>query len=556
MESEPAIIAVQPQAGRRSFAARWFILCAVAVVFTAMQMQFSRERFRLAEPPSFDDVTYFNDALARLDLAYDRGWAACVFSFYRTPPHSVVSSAMALVAFLVFGIRDWAPYLLNGLIVLAFLGCVDYFMRPTRLWQRAVAIGMVLCVPMLGITVRDFRPDNAWGLAAAMAVILPLRGRFVGGSWRYQLAAGAWAAAALLCKPSICPLTLLTVFLSWIGASICDRVADPQNFSWRRACVAWLIAALPMLVLAAPFFLLDARGLLAYIAAGSFKIDPKVVGMRGDWKDKALYYINGPAGDYMLQSQIPVIATVLAVGVVDVLWQTIRGGAEQRIRCFRVVGLGIVAFVAYLTPTLVGVNSPFFGAQFQTLAVLGMVLVFRMFLLPGRNALGSVFGSVLLVSCAVASFLLASFPTAWTSPADNVAGLSRARVMHTIESIIVQNAAPTNNVFFTATGAMSGSTMRYLFRQDGLHIPVTDGVEGTLSGDPVRMQRSFDSADFVVAAENGVGEFNPGLPGLPWDQSLQMIRQRPDFHQIASVRSGTGKYFFIFERTRPAGSRD
>jgi hypothetical protein len=202
------------------------------------------------------------------------------------------------------------------------------------------------------------------------------------------------------------------------------------------------------------------------------------------------------------------------------------------------------------------VNSPFFGAQFQTLMVLGMVIVFRKFLSPGRGVLGQLFGSILLVISAGVLFSLAGFPTAWTSPPDNVAGRSRARVMHAIESIILQNAAPTDRVFLTGTGALSGSTMRYLFRQNDLHIPVTDGVEGTLSGDPARVERSYDSADFVVAAENGVGEFNPGLPGLSWDQTLQMIRQRPDFHQIASVKSGSGKYFFIFERTRPLGSRD
>jgi hypothetical protein len=72
-----------------------------------------------------------------------------------------------------------------------------------------------------------------------------------------------------------------------------------------------------------------------------------------------------------------------------------------------------------------------------------------------------------------------------------------------------------------------------------------------LIDDPKAYDAEYNRCDFVVAAESGVAEFESILPSYKiLDQTLQIIRDRPDFEQVGSVRSTSGKRFFLFEAAR------
>lgn len=549
-QTGPDITIAAPPVNGWGRAARWGLLFAAALVFTLIQIQYSFGQYRLAQAPFYDDVVYFCDALGRLDIAYDRGLWPMLHSFISDPAHSPYSCVMALAGFLIFGIRDWAPYLMNSLLVLTLLACVDYFMRGARVWQRILVIGIVLCIPLSGIMVLDCRPDTAWGLAAAMAVLLPLRGPFIGASWRQQLAVGVWFAAALICKPPTSPLTVLSVAIAWIGATICDRLADPNGFSLKRIARAWLIAALPILFLAAPLYVLDAHQIAQYITSSIWGVHPRLFDEAQSWKDKLLFYVNGFAGDLMFHRQFYMIAIVLALGAILVMWGAIRSANAQRIRFYRMLALGITCFVTYLIPTRLGVTNPFFGAQFQSLMVLGMVIVLRMLLVRADRLSAKLFGIAVLLICAGSAVANATFIVPWSVPAGSSIALNNSRVIQSVGNVLLDNSKDGDKIFFTATGWLNCRTMQYVLRQDGTTVQTTDNA---LSADPQLFKARMTWADFVVAAESGVDEFDSRQPGLDFDQSLKIIQGHKDYHQIASVASGSGKQFFIFQRTRPAG---
>jgi hypothetical protein len=537
--------------GRRwTSGARWLVLAAAALLFTLIQVRFSFDQYRLAQAPFYDDVVYFCDALARLDVLYNQGCAPMLRTFIAIPAHSPYSTIMALLGFLIFGIKDWAPYMMNCLLVLALLACVDYLMRGTKIWQRLLVCLIVLCIPLSGIMVLDCRPDLAWGLAAAMAVLLPLRGPFVGAPRRYQLAAGIWCAAALICKPTICPLTLFSVGIAWIAATICDRLADPEHFSFKRVRTAWLFAILPVVVLASPVYF-NARDILDYIHLSLHGPGPNFWGSPKTTSAKILFYVSGFAGDQMFHHQLHLILIVLALGAIVVIWRAIRDGNPARVRLYRMIALGLICFITWLIPTLLDVANPFFGTQFQTLMILGMVLVLRMLLIHAKGLASKGFAIAFLLLCTWGAIQNASFVVPWRVP--SALARNNAKVLHDVEQVLLHHAATDDHVFFTATGWLNCRTMQYVLRQDGTMVQTTDSA---FSVDPKLLWARMNWADFIIASDSGVTEFDTRQPGLPFDQSLQLARQRKDFVQIAAVPCETGKRFFIFQRTRPLLPQD
>jgi hypothetical protein len=408
---------------------------------------------------------------------------------------------------------------------------------------------MVLCIPLAGVMVLDFRPDTAWGLAAAMAVIVPLRSGFVRGSWRYHLACGGWFAAALLFKPPMFPLTLTSVMLAWFLATICDWIENPAAFSIKSVARAWLVCLLPPLLLALPHYLNDWRSIYDYTFATTFGSGRKAASMSGGLMARIRFFVDGGGGGFIFYTHIKMILAVLCFGVFYVAARAIGGGRDNRIRLLRIIALGAVAFYCYLTPTVVGLANPFFGAQFQTLMVLGMFLVLRMFLASPNRPRARIFGNLTLLVCTVLAVHHATFPETWSYRTGSPTVRNNTRVIREVEQIVLQHTVPQDWVFLTATGWLNSQTLQYVTRQDGRWLNITDS--GSQSEDPAVYLRAFAFVNIVIAAEPGVNEFNKDRPGLPWDQTLAMIRQRSEFHQIGEVRSGSGKFFFIFQRNVP-----
>jgi hypothetical protein len=91
----------------------------------------------------------------------------------------------------------------------------------------------------------------------------------------------------------------------------------------------------------------------------------------------------------------------------------------------------------------------------------------------------------------------------------------------------------------------------YYYRRDTLHAFNIDC--NAFSDDVSAHQKEFETADYVIASESGNGEAYAEFvkSGLVQDQTLALIRANPDFKQIASFPTLTGKSYFLFRRTRP-----
>ncbi|HWE04191.1 MAG TPA: methyltransferase domain-containing protein [Tepidisphaeraceae bacterium] len=536
--------ATPPPPKRNGRVARWLALGIAAILFTLINIRYSMERGRLSRPPTYDDISYFIDALSRVPIIYGQSVGAWVGNYIQTPPHSPYSSYLALAGYVLFGIKDWAPYALNAFLILALLWSVDHLMRGARIWQRLSAGMFVLSIPLAANMVTEFRPDLAWALCAAMAVILPLRRSLVDASWKRQMAAGAWCAAALLTKTSIFPLTLMTVGAAWLLGAICDRLEKGSQVTLKRVIGAWLVCAVPIVLFALPHYIVDFAGVRDYIGQTLSGKERELWSVPGDRAAQLRYYIDGVGGGYMLGGYIKILAVVLAVGFVALA----RGAMTRRrdfIRLLRAASLAFIAFIAYAIPAVNPVKNPFFGSEFQVLLVLGAVLAMRM-LLVGENPKKSTgFGIVLLLASTGLGLAAWRFPP----PFDGEMTANTNRVVHSIERIIFDNASANANVFVTSAGRVNSSTLFYLSRQDGKQVDATDVHRLT---DLNLYKRRYEQADLVVAAEPGVDEFENWLPSYNiLGQTLRLLRESPDFHEVGSVASQSGKHFYVFAR-RPA----
>jgi hypothetical protein len=235
---------------------------------------------------------------------------------------------------------------------------------------------------------------------------------------------------------------------------------------------------------------------------------------------------------------------VIALGALALAVRALRH-PEDREKLLRAACLGFITFVAYLVPTLVGLGNPFFGAEFQVLLVLGAVMVMRMFAVNAQAWGLGVAGQLPLVGAVLAALLLSrGFP-----PRDWAGRQGRDYnvVVRNVADLVYDKAPPEARVFLTGTGWVNSDTLQYLSRRRGKKFVFTDAP---FSDDVSDQIHGFDGAEFVLAAESGVGEFNTWTPSSKvFDQSLAALRARTDFHEVGSVRSETGRWFYLFGQT-------
>ena len=438
---------------------------------------------------------------------------------------------------------------MNSALILALLWSTDYLLRGGKLRHRVLACAYVLTVPFAANAVVEFRPDFLWGLAAAMAIILPLRTSMLAASNRYLLACGVWCAIALLAKPATSPLTLFTVGLAWLLAVVCAYLDSDRTLSFERSARILAVCALPAFLLAGPHYLVDCRGIYNYIVINSFGPHKNLWHRPGGWTFQAGYFFIYDGGKFMLGAQAWVLVAITIGGFLMVIGdRKIRGDRFRRAVC-----LGIVTVACYVFIAINPHKNPYFGAEFAALMVLGCVVVLRMLVtnltgrLPGRWA------NWAIVAVMIAGLIGWRFPPALTIPGSEFTAQSNATV-RSISACVFDNIPLRGGVFVTGFGWVNSGAISYLVRQRGKIVASADFHR---ENDLQFCRRALDDADVVVAAQSGVAEFRTELPSYDvLDQTLAMTRARPDLRQVGAVRSRTGKFFFVFARAATFGGWD
>lgn len=338
---------------------RVLIWLVVAILFSVIQIQHSLNRGQLSLPPSYDDVSYFNDALGRLNIFYEKDFGGLLLDYVKNPPHSPISTLLAFVGFLIFGIQDWAPALMNFVVIFAVLLFVDYLGTGLNYgWKIFVSLSGLIWL-LMGHAVIEFRPDIFCGIITAMGVILIAEKPWVNISNVRQKIIGALVGLALLIKPVIFPVTLLLIFVAICLRILTDRFILKIPRDLKKLLLDSKVFVLYVIFVSAPYFIFGWKDTIEYIYQNQFVDLEKVWGMHAlPFIERINYYVMGEGGSMMMKNDLYVWVWLIVVAFVIIAYKKMW---KEMVHLPALVG---TITVAYAIVTISSHKSPFLGVVF------------------------------------------------------------------------------------------------------------------------------------------------------------------------------------------------
>jgi hypothetical protein len=289
----------------------WIACLVIMAIRTAALIRHSYQYGRLSGPPVYDDVTYFHDAMSRLQFAYRDGLGRLIHDMVVTPPHAPWSTTAAMLGFSLSGGELYAPYVVNAVAVWILLASVVTILPLPA--TAAICIFVVASLtPLVDWTITTFHPDMVMGLAVATTCThLIFNTRVTTSLWRTILL-GVLGAGCMLSKPTAFPA--IVALLGFAGAlSLVHELLVPSSDQpVRRRVVARLRFVSLVLVIAAigfmPYAVMAWHDLTSYIYMVMWgKRD--VFALNLDLRDYLLYY---PRMDMTLMASAGVAMAVVA----------------------------------------------------------------------------------------------------------------------------------------------------------------------------------------------------------------------------------------------------
>lgn len=520
---------------------RPLIWVAITAAFTAMVIQYSFQHGKLAMYPFYDDVSYFMDALVRLQELYTGGWRHLARAMVERPPHSVFSCVLALGAYIVLGTQDWVPYAANGVIILGLAGVLNFLAHGLPRWQRLLLFLIVLTVPICQNAVYEFRPDIASALCAAAGGAVLLSRPFTAGAWQHRVGAGAMFGLSMLIKTPTFPLTMAVLFVCVAAAVAADALIDRRmpRLEPLAISVAQTVGAAVLVPL--PFYAFQLRQIIAYIWEPIFGSTKDLWATPLTPREHVLYYLTGEGGSLMLSSHLYLLGAILVAGFALAIV------FSRRDVVVRLAGFCLAAGAAFAIPTKMRVKQPFFGTTFDWLLIFAGLYVLLWVCQRGHRVIaGGILAVVLLGAVGISHFV----PELYKPGGANV--VQRRRIISSVYNALRQyNVGDRARIYMTTTGYVNAAVLDYLNLQQGL--PAFNIAEQPYSPDLKLHESEMDKSDYVIASEQGNSEsFGNFIPsGNMQDATLAHIRANPDFAEIAAIPTQNEKRFFVFKRVPP-----
>jgi hypothetical protein len=532
--SIPAL--VSPQS--RSHPLLWLLITAG---FTALVIQWSFQHGKLAMYPFYDDVSYFMDALVRLQELYTGGVRHLARGLMDRPPHSIFSCLLALISYILLGTHDWAPYAANGVIILALAGILNYLARGLPLWQRLILFLFVLTVPICQSAVYEFRPDIASALCAAAGAAVLLVQPFTTSSWKHRAAGGALFGLAMLIKTPTFPLTMAVLFTTLAVAILADAILLKPSLKYEQIAIAAGQTFVASILVASPVYIFQFREIIAYIYEPIFGKTKDLWASHMSLREHLFYYLTGDGGALMLSYHIYLLLAVIAAGfalaVVFSRWDVV----------VRLAGFCAVTAVAYAVPTIMHVKQPFFATTFDWLLIFAAVFALLWVCVSGhRLASGVILGATLTAALAITHFI----PELYQPGGANV--VQRRRIISSVYNALLSHSVGTKaRVYMTTTGYVNAAVLDYLNLQQGMS--AFNFAEQPYEPDLKVHEAEMEKSDYVIASEQGNSEsFGDFIPsGNMQEQTLAYVRNNPNFAEIAAIPTQNEKRFFVFKRVPP-----
>jgi hypothetical protein len=455
---------------------------------------------RMASPITHDDVNYFILGIQRIQLLRIQGFHALLEYFIHYTEHSPFLTYQATLAYLLFGINDWAPYASNIVLLAVYLGVAAHLLRDTPLALLAACLLSLIAFPASSDIIVEFSPEIVSSLFTALGVLLTLRLPLLDAPFGARFRAGLCFGLGFFAHPVASAFTFIAL-LATIGW-ICLRDIVFAGEKKRLAIVSRQLILILLLSLWLPLLYMAPRYQVYWAYFDRTILNPTT---RSMWvpnitpRQHLTFYVFGPGGRFMFGNRFLGCLAIIGTGCAAAWWR------HDTRSLLRQAELLLLAVVFWLVPTLSPVKTEqyafCFGFTIALLTILGLRSIYQIF--PGR------FG--ILAAWAIACLFLISDVSHYPVPNTPQTLVDRNFAFGTVyrlKAVLFGNATNYHGtkVYQTNIGAYAPNILQYyMLKQD----PALDWdfASKWQSPDP-EVQLKFIQAsqeDFVIASARNNG---------------------------------------------------
>jgi hypothetical protein len=519
------------------------IVVAAALLIAAAAMSRSFYDGRMASPVTHNDVNYFLIGIRDVVMLREHGVLAIIDNFIHGAEHAPIASYQAMLAYLIFGINDWAPYASNLVYVLLLLGVAAYLVRGCPFVVLVAAMATVIAMPLTSSTLMEFAPELVCSLFTAIGALLMLRLPLIGAPLGARFRAGVCFCLGFLAHPSAFAFTLIAV-LGTVGLMFLRDVVFVRKSRIGRLLSESALNVVLSTWLAGLYMIPRFETYWAYFYRTT--LNPAT---RSRWVDAGMslhqhvtYYLFGTGGQFMFGNRLWGCSAIIACGIAAAAWRHDRQSTARQIE------LLLVAILFWSIPTLSPVKVPFFAAAFGYafifLTVMALPSIFD--ILPARVGMSAVSSIALLLLVSDTSHLY--IPNTPQTPVERDFDFG---AINRLKADLFGNATYSQSVkvYMTNVGAYANNILEYyMLKVDpSLH---WDFGAGFFIPDPSEQLGYIHShqEDFVIA-----GHFNNGFTYFPWAQPaeepvLSAMSRDPDYMPIDRFYGPNGRTVTVFQR--------
>lgn len=503
---------------------------------------------RWSRDAEYDDIGYYLRAYYYAENIRAEGVTGGIKSYWESPPHSPYSNFVATTGFLIFGYRNWAPLVVNFILLIG-AAAITFFLFPWRkTWMGLLAVVGVLLTPTMFEATDNFRPDFAYGwvLALSSALLFRCLGEKRQDLW--PIAAVA-TAGAFLVKTSTLPLTVVVIGASTLlglaraGWNLRHPLRDLPRFSGTLAKLFGLA-----LLLLLPHYIRSGGAIFRYIWGVVF--DPQESAL---WQidltpiDRIGAYLWGP---WPWHTALPhlwiwilllVFATVIITIGKDSTWKG------------RIVHWWAVILITYSVVTINGEKTAFLGLPFFILTLAGALesaAILTQQTFKKRYSGIATKGAVLFAL--VGGCLLFS-PSQnvpdWHDRSDMKSFSQHDANRELLRAVDAREARQHSwrkpRIYFAANEIMESVQMKWVSLAERLPIDSYSNTRLATLEDQIPL---MEAADYVLAAPAEMLQREPRFPAdFTYDQVMDYLRKSPRFEEAEVFEPLPGVRYFLFE---------
>jgi hypothetical protein len=529
-------------AGRSRFdrreALRLVLILLLSLTYTLLQLAWSKSHYRLGMEPIFDDNEYLLDGLVRLQTFQIAGLGAWLNQWFVSPAHSPFESALVCLAFAIFGVHEWAPYLFNGILIFILLWEIGRVVAGLRFGAQTIVFISILCFPLCRAAVVELRPDFAVGLFGALTIWCAFQLAFLATTRTHRASyflLGGYVALMFLAKPSFLVHSIFIIAL--VGCVVL--------FFGTCKLPAKILIVLAMLTGCAVSLLQYFRGLgevLAYFFANTGHGEmASVWRIQGGYLGSLRYFLLGDGGRMLGLLLWPVLAGILGGFILL--------ARQRRVPDLRFSGFVLLVSLASILAIVYGrVENPYFAFTFQICLVLLFVFCLSAGFEFDRLPLPSF--AFLAITIGLGLFTMRSYVRLLFLDVNHQRAPNRKALTAIVQDLKYQplgeQRPPRIGIFIL--GVISPQTQDFYARKEHRNLLFSFGVDTADFQEQVNRLAQLNYAEMTEADSSLTTARNIPFTGIQ-DRLLHYCLSNPDF-RLVTKRDAVHGHLWVFRRSR------